>query len=390
MKKLSLILVSCAMLFACGKNEQTGKALTPNEQKTKVENTANELMQACQASDFKEYVDLGNYLAETYFDNPNYDYSVLEEKYEEWYNEFYKEGTYNDKLVVVLSQCTGEFTFGPTEVTYKSASTLKFSIKDDQNRECVCELVTSGPETSISYNDGEMDYTVKVPQSITVTVKRAGETLATYSYVFDLRLSSGGVNPSQDRVGVTETLTVNGYCVEAKVLYDGSLNQIFASASLTKNGQSLFREEIAGTIDLQGKDVEDTEFNNASASVFVDILGSVQLRGEISDFKKCYDTLEEYDSNSVSSATEAAAKLNTLASLALYFDNTTTRQAYVEFECIKYSDSYYGDYYDVMPVLVFNDGSRYQFEDYFEENDFSSLINRIEVFIASFGEIFDF
>lgn len=390
MKRLSLILVSCVMLFACGKNEQTGKALTPDEQKTKVENAANQLMDACPATDFSEYVDLGLYLSETYFDNPNYDYSAIEYQFEQWYDKIYNEGISNDKLVIVLSQFTGEFAFGANEVTYKKASTLKFTIRDEQNRECVCELVTSGTETAVSFNDGEMDYTVKVPQNITVTVKRAGETLATYSFVFDLRLSSGGVNPSQDRVGVTETLTVKGYCVEAKVLYDGSLNQISATASMTKNGQSLFREEIAGTLNLTGNDIEDTEFTNASASVFVDILGTIQLRGEISDFNEYYNTYEGYDYRSVSSAMEAAAKLNSLAYLALYFDNTMVKQAYAEFECIKYSDSYNGDYYVVMPVLVFNDGSRYQFEDYAEQQDFSSLINRIQVFIDSYREIFGF
>ena len=57
MKKLSLILVSCAVLFACNKPEEKGTPLTPEEQKTKIEDTAIELMDACDAADFKEFVE---------------------------------------------------------------------------------------------------------------------------------------------------------------------------------------------------------------------------------------------------------------------------------------------------------------------------------------------
>ena len=40
-----------------------------------------------------------------------------------------------------------------------------------------------------------------------------------------------------------------------------------------------------------------------------------------------------------------------------------------------------------MPVIVFNDGSRYLFDEYFNEENFSRLVSRFEEFIQSYQEL---
>ena len=381
MKKLSLILVSCAVLFACNKPEEKGTPLTPEEQKTKIEDTAIELMDACDAADFKEFVDLGKYISDTYFSNEDYDYTAVITKFMDWYGLFYTEGVSNDKLVIVLSQVTGEFNFGPTKVTYREADNLKLKIKDEQNRECVLDLVTSGSETAVTYIKDGNELTVKVPQNIKLTLKRDAETLATFSFVFDLKLSDQ-INPSKDRIGVKSTLNVKAYSLQANILYDGANNQISSDGTLSKNGKMLISENLDGVVKLTGDDIENVGFENASGNISLDFLGSVQVKGAISDFLKLYTVLNIYDDNSEASATEAAAKVNSLVSLSLYYDRTTTKQAHIEFECVK---DY--EYYEVMPVIVFNDGSRYLFDEYFNEENFSRLVSRFEEFIQSYQEL---
>ena len=59
--------------------------------------------------------------------------------------------------------------------------------------------------------------------------------------------------------------------------------------------------------------------------------------------------------------------MNSLYDIAVYYDGTSSKQASIEFEPM----SYWGDEYWIEPILVFNDGTRYLFIDYFIEEDFT-------------------
>ena len=46
---------------------------------------------------------------------------------------------------------------------------------------------------------------------------------------------------------------------------------------------------------------------------------------------------------------------------------------------ISYRDDYYDEtYYEVEPILLFPDGSKYAFEDYFTERAFGDLLDKLE------------
>ena len=50
--------------------------------------------------------------------------------------------------------------------------------------------------------------------------------------------------------------------------------------------------------------------------------------------------------------------------------------------------------YDMIPVIVFNDGSRYLFEEYFTSRDFDGVANNMESFVERYERLlnryFDF
>ena len=52
-------------------------------------------------------------------------------------------------------------------------------------------------------------------------------------------------------------------------------------------------------------------------------------------------------------------------------------------------DDYYGDYYWIEPVIVFEDGSRYLFYEYFEEDDFEYLIKKFERMVEDYEDLFE-
>jgi hypothetical protein len=84
-----------------------------------------------------------------------------------------------------------------------------------------------------------------------------------------------------------------------------------------------------------------------------------------------------------------AGKMNSLFDVTVYYDGTSSKQAAIEFEPMVYHDSYWGDEYWIEPVLVFNDGSRYLFYDYFTEEDFKSLIRKFERMVDNYESMFE-
>ena len=90
--------------------------------------------------------------------------------------------------------------------------------------------------------------------------------------------------------------------------------------------------------------------------------------------------------------------INAKLDLNVYYDNDySKKQARVEFEMNKYKvdwdpndDGNYDNdyYYDLMPVIVFNDNSRYTIDDYFTEEAFEHLLEKADGFAADYEELF--
>lgn len=83
-----------------------------------------------------------------------------------------------------------------------------------------------------------------------------------------------------------------------------------------------------------------------------------------------------WNSDAESNAGKFASVLNNNVKASMYFGNTSAEQAKIEWQ--KYFDEYYGGSGDwlVEPVMVFNDGSRFTFEEYFNEDRFANVENK--------------
>lgn len=399
MKKILITMCGIALAISCNNADVDGEKLSPDSQKEKLEATAQKIMSECPAYDFQEFSDFGQFLTEHYFNNADYDYSAFEERYEQLYNEFYKSNTNGDILTLVLAQCTGEFTFGENAVTYTpSTDKLSLSVKDEQGRNYLVELKTEGEVKTIKNSDiDNLDITLKVPEKIGVLITRNGETMVSVDVTYNLRLTDN-INPTADMAEITETVAIKNYVLRKYCSYDAASKLAKVNCTLTKGEKLIINHNASATVTLSGTTIEGANFVNVqNYSMNIDIMGDIQVKGTFLDYSKFQKV--DYDASSQASTSEAAAQMNQLMSLKLYYDGKGTAQAHIEFECVESglsnspaSDSSAGTstiYYDYEPVIVFNDNSRYAVEDYFSEEMFGHLIDQFEDYAELFVALVD-
>ena len=120
----------------------------------------------------------------------------------------------------------------------------------------------------------------------------------------------------------------------------------------------------------------------------VNILGELQLKGSCNDLNdlSSYCSDDYYSEKDCEKAAERASKL---LDMGIYYDGTSTRQADIEFDPVV-DEGYYGDvYYWIEPVLVFGDGTRYFFYDYFDDRIFEDLANDFDDFICDYEDMIE-
>lgn len=306
------------------------------------------------------------------------------------------------------------------------------------------DVYEGGPEVGTTtetwiYDD---EYTFDVPKQITFTVKCNGKAVVDMtvnsSLAFDVESSEesvwtdyrqwyesdwyydGGYYECTDddwtgsyslkidytNLNVDAKLNVNGY--EETFKSTATKSGISASAGVKINGKSMLEAEAALNADIDNiikqvndaaneDDEEDVKVDVTAvkeASMYMDIMGKVQVVGKCDKFEDLYDAIidleEADDENDFKKYERNLAQINGTYSITLHYDNTETVQANVELEAYEeeseWEDGY--TYFEVHPVLVFAaDGSRYSFEDYFTESSFSDLIEAAEDLAADFEKM---
>lgn len=145
----------------------------------------------------------------------------------------------------------------------------------------------------------------------------------------------------------------------------------------------------------------------------IDILNLSLIGG--GDFKDMAEKIEEIDDKynpwgedynerfdeeaSKKEATEICNLVNEKVQFALVYNDSKEYIANIIMQVTKYKDwDYYWDgdsyveyeynWYDIEPILLFPDGSKYAFESYFTEHAFRNLIDTIETLAEDFEDIF--
>ena len=222
------------------------------------------------------------------------------------------------------------------------------------------------------------------------------------NYVYDFKVDYTNLNADAK-------LKVNAY--EETFKTEVTKQGIEASASVTVNGQSMLKggatlkADVEGIINLiENSANEELDYNEITIdenlikemSMYVDVMGKVQIVGKCDKFKDLFDALvdleEADDEDDFVKYQRCLDVVNKTYNVTLHYDNTETVQANLEFEAYEEEDEWDPSYtwFDVRPIIVFAiDDSKYGFEDYFTESSFSDLIDEVEDLGEDFEKMFD-
>ena len=308
-----------------------GDAMTQAEQKEYLQQVAREFMDLTPASDFRELVNLGKHIKETY-GGKNYDWDNVGKWAEDIVNASrnalgttdrvnisdYRTNVYeNYKAILIASNFYSHFTASNGSWVRSDASDLQFIFKDQNGKPCVLKVETSGNSKDLyafnvydrtkedyDYNNGSYTYIkyydrtkciIRVPENINVTLTQAGAQVLKIAVKIDLgSITNEEFDFSKDNLNVSTVVELNnGYKANlSNVTYQGN-SKVSVVFELSKNGKSLV--SLSAASDVSGipsvnlgafsekefdKDNYYTDDANAkNAVVKVDILGKVQVQG---------------------------------------------------------------------------------------------------------------
>ena len=417
-------------------------AMSPTDQKERMDKIAREFMGMTPASDFKNYADLSNYVNETYNE---YDYdwdNVSSWARNSWEairkatgNKTTKEyGDYGSIVyteytaLALASNFTGHFRAnnGAWVKESSKANDLQFTFTDQNAQTCVLKLETNGNVKKVyvaSFDEWQDDEwepdtyrwyeyynrtkcTIGVPENIVLTLTQNGTQIVKTTVKIDLASLSGeNFDVSKDNITASAVIEMsNGYEFRlSQVAYSGN-QKASASYSMSKNGTKLATVSIAGDVSgipscnveafsKDDFDFDDYNTDNATAKnalVKIDILGKLQLQGVVKDVRKYSEYMDkaydnETDENRFKQWVNSA---NELTQINLFYDNTSVKQAEMKLEA--FADYEWGGdtYWEMEPVLVFFDGSsNSMFDVFFNDTDFKQTINAFEDLIDRYENL---
>lgn len=171
------------------------------------------------------------------------------------------------------------------------------------------------------------------------------------------------------------------------------------SSSISKDGKKIFGTYAAVAInDFTNLDNWYTEYYNEwneeyykeldPSEYFAENIKNGTARVDVlnlsvigaGDFKGMVETLDRYDETTESEKEfydKVCKLLNEKVDLILIYNCSNEKIAEVVFQTTLYGDEYWGEYYGLEPILLFPDGSKYAFEDFFNEQAFGDLFNAI-------------
>ena len=430
------------------------ETLTPEAHKERLNQIGADFLNMIPESDFRELLDLGEFIAENYFDDDekleNIDEwakgcfdalisSILPEERKEdtyTYNNWNNSISYYHYIdiyqytcrIYQLNKFRAHLLWNEAQkkwIVQESANDLQAICKDQSGRQLTLTLTHSGNtkkvyvgkikegnsqrvydnwlddadnyHTSYTYTSKTDVAYVEVPENINVTLTRGNETLVSVQVKTDLSsMTKEDFDLSKDAFTVSVTAKFAGYEIQtarvsAKV---NTNNGVTANVNIFKKGQKLFAAEIKGNVDINASDLiwnENTDnnkieksFKDATGSVSVvniDILGQLQVTAACSNPKKLSDYLKEANDNCYeeSKVVYDVQEANKLFDARFFYDGSKDVQGTLELEAFS-SRSSYGTKFNVEPIIIFSDGSRYSLinETFFSNENFKNLTKLFE------------
>lgn len=386
-----------------GGGDQDTSDMTESEKKNFVDATARELVDYIKADDFKAVTDLGQYVRENMTGSTNR--SSKTDVIEDFFEAAVEACTnYSDtyiKRLFYMSRFSAEFSYqGGTWVqTGTPTNALRFNFTDKNGQTCVAEAVGSGNEVEVhaSIFDDEHrrydsnwniyyqkeEFRFKVPEKVNVKLTQGNKSLID----IEVKISIAGGEFLYNSSAVNTTMNANivGYNIVLEKAYYNGGRDVGVSVKVSKNSTMLVSANVSANVRFDS----DGEFQSADhGNVKVDLLGKVQVKGTVDDFNKMRDLDKRINSESTEAdVKDIANQMNKQFDIGIYFNNGSTRQAYLQAYPFLEKKSYY-ERWKIEPVIYFDDGTSYStFEALGDDSRFNELVKKVKNLVTDFENL---
>ena len=388
------------------KTASESAALSSYEQKEKLEDTGKELLDLLDEENWEDTADFFKELAEHFAELDEDGMEAFEEWSEEMEDEIMDKKARGGKMTIkrtaafsrikkgTFKEDDGYFEFTPggssiKVITYVNGKTVTITVTngaESKAYEVYSEHWESSSDWDKKYYEGEeyeewdeTDY-VKIPSWINIEVKEGMTVRANWKANFKFTDSDGDgkIDLEKDKAEIDTEIKAAGYTAAAAEKYYVQKGESFASASASfyKGSKLLVAAAAEGSAEVEG-DMEDgykvTDPKKVKGAI--DILGKVQAKGTIDYEEALYleEKLDPYDSED--KYARNLARLEECIDVAIYYDKKGGKQARIGLEPF-YNERNGKWGYDT--VVRFADGSSYTMEEFFNEDNFRSLLRALE------------
>lgn len=413
-KSILVSLLSMAVMFfaACGDSSNdpvdpnpgggnegggTETIVTAAQAKQSLDRTSQELLSKISANEFEEYKQM-----------LDVDVSDKAGVIQDWFEacvEACEIKANPDNHLWNAANFVGEFELqqGTWVQTKKGGDHLSFIYHDAQQKKCVITLKASAEATEIHhsvFDEEEWEWTgsqeivtryenrFMLPTQIDITATREGVTKGAVSVTSHVKTGKE-VDLSKDELDVTSVVTIGAFKAEVKKAVYKAGKTAEAKVVLSKNGEELITLEGNGNgnITPSGEKSEIGQIN-----ITMNILGKAKFVYKILDGNLYYNNLDKaYDNDGDESMFKLFVEnANKQVDAKLYLDGAVSPAAKIYLAPYLAEDYDTYKYWDYEYWLEFTDGSKYSYEDYFNEKQFKTVSDKINSLIDDFKNLFNF
>lgn len=380
--------------------------LTPEQSKQYLGEVGDEFLTYFNPDDQKAHVQLIQYLGETYGD-----YSAPSEFSKEYpmapmrrvaqalrKADYFAAASAAAPVVYNYDNYTGVYKASGTRwVRVGDASSIKFQIQDQKGQSGFFEILREGNEQDVILGDPmPSNLVVNVPRTLTARLTVGSTTYFSVTKTSTLEMNKAyDVKVTGDFANVNVNMSMNAQ--NSNAILGGTLSvggKQLVSAKGTVNGRDMCNFNQLTLIERPGDIDRFFQTMEVEASILgkVKVMGTAKNFGTLADVDGYAEFGDEYyyeyrtENEAVVAVKKAIDTIQANMDINLWMKGKAQcKLGYMP----KIWNSEYGAYGDVeaVPVLQFTDGTSYEFEEFFTETAFKSLINNFDFLIRAYERL---
>lgn len=382
-KTLLIIAAGAILSVACQKKEK-GKVLSPDEQKSRLEEVG---IQAVNEMDLDNWKPTCDFLVESFniLDDIKTDESV-----ETWTKAMETKWEVDESTEIIdLSVINGKFTIanGTLHRDDSKDLTLDYALKNGTACNAAGSVKNSSTKVVVSSSSTHKNWLI-VPSAIDFALASAGKDEVTINVTTDLTLAGDEPTPL-DKYSVTSKVVAGDYTINLSRAYY-STSEIGTQFAFSHGKVDILEGEFLakGKLALDKENGYDPIYEECSgeADVTIKVMGGdVTVTGS-ANYNKFLDVEKKYANEknaNESTMKEMVKELEGCFDLTLIIDKA--KQAKLGLELLAGESGQP----EITPVLRFQDGSSYQLpEEYFNEKSFQGLIDAVNALVNKIDKYF--